>query len=90
MGVKVKIHPFIRHIVNNQEIVEVEGKTVGQCLDWLVNRFPETRKWLFKKDGSLNELVDIYINGENAVPGEMAKPVKDGDLLDIVMMITGG
>ncbi len=90
MGVRIQIHPFIRHIVNNQEMVEVEGSTVGQCLDQLVSRFPETRGWLFRNDGSLNEVVDIFVNGENAFSEGLDKPVKNGDILNMVIMITGG
>ena len=90
MSVKINIHPFLFHLTNDQEVVEVNGNTVGQCLEQLVARFPELGKWLFRKDGKLNNLVDIYVNQESAYPEELAKPVKDGDELHIIVIISGG
>jgi len=56
----------------------------------LVSRFPELRKWLFEKDGKLNRLVEIYVNAESSYPEELSKPVKDGDELHILIIISGG
>lgn len=90
MSVKINIHPFLTQHTNDQDVVEVNGSTVGQCLEQLVGQYPELRKWLFEKDGKLNRLVEIYVNGESSYPEELAKPVKDGDELHIVIIISGG
>ncbi|GAH23804.1 unnamed protein product [marine sediment metagenome] len=90
MSVKINIHPFFSHLTNDQAVVEVNGSTVGQCLEQLVAQFPKVRNWLFEKDGKVNRLVDIYVNGESAYPEELAKPVKDGDELHTVVIIAGG
>jgi molybdopterin converting factor small subunit len=90
MSVKINIHPFFYHLTNDRDVVEVHGSTVGQCLEQLITRFPKVKKWLFGKDGDLLRLVDIYVNGESAYPEELAKPVKDGDELHIIVFIAGG
>ena len=90
MSVKIDIHPFLLHLTNDQAVVEVNGSTVGQCLEELVSRFPELKEWLFGKDGNLNSLVEIYVNLESSFPEELAKTVKDGDELHIVIIIAGG
>ena len=90
MSVKVNIHPFLTQHTNDQDVVEVNGNTVGQCLEQLIGRYPELRKWLFEKDGRLNRLVEIYVNAESSYPEELAKPVKDGDGLYIIIIISGG
>jgi molybdopterin synthase sulfur carrier subunit len=90
MTVRINIHPFLSQHTNNQDVVEVNGRTVGQCLEQLVARFPKLRPWLFEKDGKLNRLVEIYVNMESSYPEELAKPVKDGDELYIVIIISGG
>ena len=90
MSVKINIHPFVSHLTNDQEVVEVNGSTVGQCLEQLVAQFPELRKWLFGKNGKLSNLIDIYVNQESAYPEELAKPVKDGDEIHIIVIISGG
>jgi molybdopterin synthase sulfur carrier subunit len=90
VSVKINIHPFLSQHTNNQDVVEVNGSTVGQCLEQLVGRFPGLRQWLFEKNGKLNRLVEIYVNAESSYPEELAKPVKDGDELHIVIIISGG
>ena len=90
MSVKINIHPFLSQHTNNQDVVEVNGNTVGQCLEQLIGQYPELRKWLFEKDGKLNRLVEIYVNAESSYPEELAKPVKDGDELYIIIIISGG
>ena len=89
-NVKININPFLTHITNNQSAVDVSGNTIGQCLEQLVTRFPVLKKWLYKKDGKLSDLVDIYLNGESSFPLELSKPVKDGDELHIIVIISGG
>ncbi|MDH5696327.1 MAG: MoaD/ThiS family protein [Dehalococcoidia bacterium] len=90
MSVKINIPNFLYHLTDNQDVVEVKGNTVGQCLKELVDRFPGLRGWLFGKNGSLNKTVDVYVNMESAYPEELAKPVKDGDELHIIIIISGG
>jgi molybdopterin converting factor small subunit len=62
---------------------------VGECLKDLVKKYPPLEKEIFKK-GQLNSLIEIYIDGASAYPNEMAKPVKEGDEIDLVYMISGG
>lgn len=90
MSVKINIPNFLPHLTNGQDVVEVNGNTVGQCLEQLVSRFPELKDWLFGKDGKLKSAVDVYVNMESSYPEELAKPVKDGDELHIIIIISGG
>ncbi|MFC2072222.1 MoaD/ThiS family protein [Chloroflexota bacterium] len=90
MSVKINIHPFLSHLTGNQDICEVNGSTVGQCLEELVALYPELRERLFGKDGNLSNNIEIYVNMESSFPEELARPVKDGDELQIVIIITGG
>ena len=72
------------------EVVEVSGSTVGECINHLVKQFPDIKKQLFTKTGSLFENIIIFVNGESAYPEQLAKPVKDGDELNIVFIVGGG
>lgn len=90
MSIKVNINPLLYHYTNNRGIAEVKGDTVGQCLDHLAKQFPGIEAALFDKNGKLLNFVDIYINGESTYPEELAKPVKDGDELHIVITVAGG
>lgn len=90
MAVKVHLHLTLRQFTNGEEIVEVEGSTVGECLKTLVKRYPAMESSLFGKNGKLANIVEIYVNLQSAYPNELAKPVKDGDEIHLTMMLSGG
>jgi len=90
MSIEVKISPILAKYTNNHQATEVNGSTVGECLDHLVKQFPDLKKVILDKNGRLHRYLDVYVNGENAYPEELAKPVKNGDKLHIVMLIAGG
>ena len=90
MAVKININPVLYEHTNNQSMIEVDGNTVGQCLNQLVKQFPDMEKALFDKNSKLLSYVDIYVNEESSYPEELAKPVKEGDNLYIAIMLAGG
>jgi molybdopterin converting factor small subunit len=86
----LNIHKTHRQFTNGSDIVEVEGKTVGHCLDNLVSKFPGMQKALFDKKGNLLRVIEIYVNSKSAYPDELAKKVKDGDHIHITLLLAGG
>ncbi len=90
MSVTININPSLTYLTNGEEVAEVKGNNVGQCLEQLVARFPGLKEWLYGKDGKLNNIIDIYVNMESAYPDELTKPVKDGDEIHIITAVAGG
>ncbi|MGB9887571.1 MAG: MoaD/ThiS family protein [Moorellales bacterium] len=90
MAVQIRMHPFHQDLVDGNEIVEVEGKTVGECIAALVKRYPEVKGELLDKHGQLRNFIEVYVNGEPTYPEELEYPVADGDILDIVVIATSG
>ena len=91
MSVTVNIPSGLQDCTNGQAIVEVNGNTVGQCLDELVKQFPSIEKELFDNKGELLSYVHVYVNLENSYPQGLGKLVADGDQFDIVFFtILGG
>ncbi len=90
MAVKVFIHTTHRQFTNGLETVAVEGNTVGECLNQLIKQFPGMEKALFAKKDKLLNTVEVYLNHVSAYPNELAKPVKDGDEIHLVIMLAGG
>ena len=90
MSIKIAIPLYLQPLTNNTEVVELNGSTLGECLNHLVKQFPRMEKMLFDKNGKLFGYVAIYVNGEDAYPEELVKPVKDGDELYILYIIGGG
>ena len=90
MPVKVHIHTTHRPFTNGLEMVPTEGKTVGECLNHLVKQFPQMEKVLFAKRDKLLNVIEVYLNHASAYPNELAKPVKDGDEIHLLVMLSGG
>ena len=90
MGVKVNIHKTHRTYTDGLEVVEVAGRTVGDCLKDLVKQYPGMKEGLFDKKGKLLNVVEVYVNNESAYPEELAKSVKNGDEIQIILMLAGG
>ncbi len=90
MSIKINIHKTHRQFTNGLDIIEVDGNTVGACLDNLIGQFPGMKKALFNKKGKLMNVIEIYVNLKSAYPDELAKQVKDGDSIHITHMIAGG
>ena len=90
MSVKVHIHTTHRPLTNGFKVVAVEGNTVGECLNHLIKQFPGMEKALFAKKDKLLSTVEVYVNQASAYPNELLKLVKDGDEIQLVVMLAGG
>lgn len=90
MNLKIHLNSLLYPYTNGQNVAEVCGDTVGQCLENLVKQFPAIRNALFYEDGKLLDYVEILVNDEITHPAELAKPVKTGDELRILFMVDGG
>ncbi len=90
MSIKINIPSYMRSFTNNIRAVEVNGSTVGECLSHLVKQFPGIKGQLLSKDDNLFENTTISVNRESAYPEQLAKLVKDGDELNILLIIGGG
>ena len=91
MSIKVNISRYFFQGWSNEWVVaEVSGNTVGQCLNHLVRQFPAIKEEIFDEDGKVAAEAWIFVNGESAFPEELAKPVKDGDVIDIIPIAVGG
>ena len=71
-------------------MVPIEGNTVGECLNNLIRQYPGMEKALFTKKNKLQNIVEVFVNHETAYPNELIKPVKDGDEIQLLVMLAGG
>lgn len=90
MSIKIHLHSTHRQYANGQSVVDVQGRTIGECMQGLVKHHPDLKAVLFDKTGVLNRNLEIYHNMESAYPDELLKPVKDGDQVHITVMLAGG
>jgi len=91
MSIRVLVHPyFLRDGANEYATVEVNGDTVGQCLNHLVKQLPAVEKRIFEENGELRYAVFLFVNGEDALPEQLAKLVKDGDEIHVIPLLLTG
>ncbi len=90
MSIQIRLHPLFQQFTDGQDVVITKGRTVGECLQYLINQFPRVKQRLYDKNGKLANFVEIYVNAESSYPEELAKAVKDGDEITIVAIISGG
>ncbi len=90
MSVNIEIPSVFGRYSDNKLNFKVEAKTVGEALHQLGKQSPGLGKLLLDKEGNLTQAYDVFVNGESAYPETMTKPVKNGDKLNIVMLIYGG
>ena len=90
MSIKVVIPSYLQPYTDNRETVEVAGCTIGECFNSLTEQHPEIKSMLFNKEEKLHSYVGTYINGEDAYPNELTRPIKDRDEIHVIYIIGGG
>jgi len=90
MPVTVKIPTQLREATGGEATARVEGKTVGEVLDALYDRYGELRSRI-AEDGGLRRFVNVYVEGEDIrfLDG-LQTPVSDGDEVTILPAVAGG
>jgi molybdopterin converting factor small subunit len=90
VSIRIHLHKTHRRFTGGKETIEVEGKTVGECIGHLVGLYPEIEPALFAARGKLQNAIEIYLNGESAYPDELKRPTRDGDEIHITLILAGG
>ncbi len=89
MSIKIRT-PLLYKYRGDDQAADVNGSTVGECLDDLIRIFPELKEMLRDERGNLHDHLHIYVNQKDYHPEGMATPVKNGDKIDIIVIIQGG
>jgi len=91
MSIKVNIGPLLQEYTDIPGTLEVNGNTVGQCLDDLIRQYPDSASWLFDQTGMLRVLVSINNVEAVALDKEsLDRILKADDELQIFAVIGGG
>jgi molybdopterin converting factor small subunit len=89
--VKVRVfYPALQQAIGGANEVDVEGDTVGQCLDDLVKRYPDAKTLLLDVHGALLKRVYVFVNAESMHKAEFVRTVTDKDELLVAVLATGG
>jgi molybdopterin synthase sulfur carrier subunit len=91
MSKTVRIPTPLRKLTNNEELVEVNGSTVGEIITELQTRYPGFQERLLDDKGQIRRFVNIYVNEEDVRFLEnQDTALKEGDEVSIIPAIAGG
>jgi molybdopterin converting factor small subunit len=90
LSIRVHLHKTHRQYAGDLASVEVNGRTVGECLQDLVRQYPQMAAALFDGSEKLQRSVEVYLNMQSTYPKELAKPTKSGDVIHITLLLAGG
>ena len=91
MSIRIRMTELLRQYTSSRGIVEVNGNTVGECLDDLIRQYSGAKKQLFDRNGVLLVLIRVN-NEETAIHHRegLSRPVTDGDELYLYLVLGGG
>jgi len=90
MSIKVKLNSILQKHTGGQEVIEVTGHTVGECLENLESRFPDIKQETRNKQGRLVPYCYFFVNSKCALVNKLTPPVNDGDEIEIKFLAAGG
>jgi molybdopterin synthase sulfur carrier subunit len=91
MTIHVSLPAQFAEMAGGAEEMEMEGATVGAVLGTLAAQHPPFRSLLWTRDGRLNPVVVIFVNGRQLPAGDpAATPLHDGDELLLISAVEGG
>jgi molybdopterin synthase sulfur carrier subunit len=89
--VTVRIPAPLRKLTGGKEMVSVEGRTVKEALNALVELYPELGVRIKDESGRLRQFLNVYVNNEDIrFLQEIETPLKDGDQILLIPAIAGG
>ena len=91
MAKKVRIPTPLRKLTNNEELVEINGATIGEAIAELQTRYPGIKDRLLDETGAVRRFVNVYVNEEDIrFLQNQETALKDGDEISIIPAIAGG
>ncbi len=84
MSVNLFLPANLSKLANGKDWFEVNGMTVGECLNQLVNLVPTLKNVLFCESGDkLTWTFKVLVNQENTDEDGLATKLEDGDEIEI-------
>jgi molybdopterin converting factor small subunit len=83
MSIKLFLPTSLSHLSKGKDLFEVNGRTVGECLNELVGLVPVMKETLFYESGRLVPSIKVLVNQESTDVEGLAKELKDGDEIQI-------
>ena len=87
---QVKVPPPYQGPTRGAALVDVEGATVGACLEAVGARYPGFGDQVFDANGRVHKFVTLFVNGDEIDRAALDTPVSAADEVEILAAIAGG
>jgi sulfur carrier protein ThiS len=87
---RVEIPPPYQGPTRGQGRVEVEGRTVLECLRAVETRYPGFLPQVIDAEGRVHRFVQLFVNGEEIERSALHTSVAAGDRVEVLAAIAGG
>jgi len=90
MSVCLRLLALLADRIDGVSSVAVPARTVRDALRALTTRYPELRALVLGKNGTINQMMVVFLNNKQLSSGQLASSVGDGDEIEIIPAIEGG
>jgi hypothetical protein len=66
-----------------RRVIEVNGNTIGECLNQILKKQPSLTKLIFDENGAMPTNILFKVNAYYLFSNYLATPIKDGDQIEI-------
>ena len=87
---EVHIPPRYRGPTNGESRIEVDGRTVRECIEAIEARYPGFLELVFDTQGDVRLFARLFVNGDDLGREAADVPVDSGDRIEIVAAVAGG
>jgi molybdopterin converting factor small subunit len=87
---RVQIPPPYQGPTRGRGRVDVEGRSVLECIEAVEAEFPGFLPQVLDPEGRVHRFVQIFVNGEEVARTALDTPVRPDDEVEILAAIAGG
>jgi molybdopterin converting factor small subunit len=87
---RVEIPRRYRLPTRGESLIDVEGRTIRECIEAVEARYPGFLELVFDSQGNLNRFVRLFVNGDEVARSDPDAPVDDDDRVQILAAAAGG
>lgn len=84
MSIKLNIEETVFNSKKGKVLIETNGNTVGENLNYGFKQIPELEKAIFEGNGDLGSGILIKINGQFLQSNQLTASVKEGDTIEVM------
>ena len=87
---EVHIPPRYRGPTNGVSQIDVDGRTVRECIEAVEARYPGFLELVFDKHGKVRLHARVFLNGDDLGREAAEATVDSGDRVEILAAVAGG